>query len=118
MAANDIAIMGAIYPDVPAVVLPVNGGGTALFTDVSDSTATAADVKAGCYFYTAAGVKTEGQATIGGGGITITDSTDSAGGTIRTITAVECVDGDSLGYGGSNKASPIVGTGQAGYMVI
>ena len=35
MAANDIALMGAVYPDVPQVVLPVDGGGTATFTDVS-----------------------------------------------------------------------------------
>ena len=55
--------------------------------------------------------------TGGGGGIVITDTTDSAGGTIRTITAVECVDGDNLTYG-SDRTSPTVGTGQAGYMVI
>ena len=28
----DIALMGAVYPDVPAVILPVDGGGTAKFT--------------------------------------------------------------------------------------
>lgn len=60
--------------------------GTSLI-DISDTTATASDVRAGTYFYTSSGQKVEGSATIGGGGITITDTTDSAGGTIRTITA-------------------------------
>lgn len=32
----DIALMGAVYPDVPAVTLPVDGGGTATFYDAVD----------------------------------------------------------------------------------
>ena len=43
----DIELMGAVFPDVPAVVLPVHGGGTATFTDVTDTTAAAADVASG-----------------------------------------------------------------------
>lgn len=58
--AQDITLMGASYPDVPSVLLPKTGGGTATFTDVGDTTATAADVAQGTYFYTAAGVRTAG----------------------------------------------------------
>lgn len=68
MAARDIALMNAVYPDVPAVVLPVDGGGAARFTEVSDTTATASDVATGKYFYTASGVKTVGTASGGGSG--------------------------------------------------
>ncbi len=68
--AQNITLMGASYSAVPAVTLPKTGGGTASFTDVSDTTATAADVASGTYFYTAAGEYTEGTAS-GGGGSTV-----------------------------------------------
>ena len=66
--AQNITLMGASYSAVPSVTLPKTGGGTASFTDVSDTTATAADVASGTYFYTAAGVRTEGTSSGGGGG--------------------------------------------------
>lgn len=66
--AQNITLLGASYSAVPAVTLPKTGGGTASFTDVSDTTATAADVASGTYFYTAAGERTEGTASGGGGG--------------------------------------------------
>lgn len=66
--AQNITLMGASYSAVPAVTLPKTGGGTASFTDVSDTTATADDVASGTYFYTSAGVRTEGTASGGGGG--------------------------------------------------
>lgn len=81
--AQSITIAGATYPDVPALTIPKSGGGTASFIDVSDTTATAEDVIAGKYFYTAAGVKTEGTGT--GGGIEIIETLDSHGGTIVEI---------------------------------
>ena len=65
--AQNIDLLGAQYSDVPAVELPKVGGGTASFTDVTDTTAAAADVAQGKYFYTAAGVRTEGTSTGGGG---------------------------------------------------
>ena len=58
--AQNITLLGANYQAVPAVELPKTGGGTASFTDVTDTTATASDVVAGKYIYTAAGVKTQG----------------------------------------------------------
>ena len=71
--AQNITLMGASYSDVPAVVLPKTGGGTASFTDVTDTTAAAGDVASGKYFYTAAGVKTQGTASGGGGGGSLSD---------------------------------------------
>ncbi len=65
--AQNITIMGASYSAVPAVTLPKTGGGTASFTDVTDTTAAAADVATGKYFYTAEGVRTQGTASGGGG---------------------------------------------------
>lgn len=84
--AQNIMLMGASYSAVPAVTLPKTGGGTASFTDVTDTTATAADVAQGSWFYTAAGVRTAG--TSQGGG----------------------VDGDNLAYGGAIVGTAIVGS--------
>ena len=64
--AQNITLLGASYSAVPGVTLPKTGGGTATFYDVSDTTAAAADVASGKYFYTAAGVKTEGTGSGGG----------------------------------------------------
>lgn len=61
--AQNITIQGASYTDVPSVELPKTGGGTASFTDVTDTTATAGDVASGKYFYDALGQKTLGTAT-------------------------------------------------------
>lgn len=36
--AQDIELLGATYPDVPAVVLPTSGNGTATFYDLEDVT--------------------------------------------------------------------------------
>lgn len=65
--SQDVTLMGASFSDVPAVTLPKTGVGIATFTDVSDTTAAASDVASGKYFYTAAGVKTQGTASGGGG---------------------------------------------------
>ena len=77
MATSNVVIAGATYPDVPAVTLNKSGGGTTRFTDVSDSTAVAADVAQGKYFYTAQGVRTEGTAS-GGGGATPPETPENA----------------------------------------
>lgn len=64
--AQNITIWGASYSNVPAVTLPKTGGGTASFTDVSDTTAVASDVASGKYFYTSSGVRTQGTSSGGG----------------------------------------------------
>ena len=66
--AQNITLLGASYSAVPSVTLPKTGGGQASFTDVTDTTAAAGDVASGKYFYTSAGVKTQGTASGGGGG--------------------------------------------------
>lgn len=42
--AQTIDLLNASYPDVPAVLLPKHGGGTARFDDTSDATASASDI--------------------------------------------------------------------------
>lgn len=62
--AQNITLMGASYSAVPAVTLPKSGGGTASFTDVTDTTAAASNVQSGSYFYTSAGTRTQGTLSV------------------------------------------------------
>ena len=64
--SQNITLLGASYSAVPGVTLPKTGGGSATFYDVSDTTAAASDVASGKYFYTAAGVLTQGTSSGGG----------------------------------------------------
>ena len=73
--AHDVYLEGALFPDVPAVMLPDGNATFHRFTDVADTTATAADVTAGTYFYNAAGVRTEGT---GAGSIATIEGTYTA----------------------------------------
>lgn len=81
--AQNITLWGASYSNVPSVTLPKTGGGTASFTDVTDTTASAADVASGKYFYTSAGVRTQG--TSSGGGTS--KNTQVVQGTTRTTSS-------------------------------
>lgn len=64
--------------------------GTTLM-DISDTTAVQSDVASGKSFYTASGQKVLGTGSTGNA-ISVVDTTDSHGGTIRTITAVDISD--------------------------
>ena len=74
--AQNITLLGASYSDVPSVLLPKTGGGTASFVDVTDTTAAASDVASGKYFFNASGVLTLGTASGGGGGGAVTQDQD------------------------------------------
>lgn len=65
--SQSVTLWGATYNNVPSISVPKSGGGTASFTDVTDTTAAASDVASGKYFYTAAGVRTQGTNSGGGG---------------------------------------------------
>lgn len=65
--AQNITLLGASYPDVPSVELPKTGGGTASFTDITDTTVTAStQVLTGYGCYDANGNWINGSATGGG----------------------------------------------------
>lgn len=89
--AQNITLQGASYSNVPSVLLPKTGGGTASFVDVTDTTAAAADVASGKYFYTSAGVRTAGTSSGGSGGLTLvasesvtTSTTSTTASTVQT----------------------------------
>ena len=73
--AQNISLWGNTYNNCPSILLPKSGGGTASFVDVTDTTAAAADVASGKYFYTASGVRTQGTSSGGGGGVNIDTKT-------------------------------------------
>ena len=66
--AQNITLLGASYSAVPAVTLPKTGGGTAKFTDVTPTTATASDVASGKVFFDSTGVQQTGTSSGGGTG--------------------------------------------------
>lgn len=86
---QDITLLNATFYDVPAVRLPKASSGYATFTDVTDTTAAAADVAQGKHFYTSSGVRTAGTASGGGGAsnfVTGTFTTGSSTSTVGSIT--------------------------------
>lgn len=101
--AQDISLLGAVYSDVPSVLLPKQGGGTAQFDDTTDADATASDILSGKTAYVN-GVKITG--TGGGGSANIQALSITQNG---TYTASGGVDGYSpvtvnvSGSSGSDK---------------
>jgi len=90
--AQTVSLWGATYSNVPAIDVPKSPSGTARFTDVSGTTATADKILQGYGAFGADGAWMDGTATGGG------------------------VDGDELAYGSSAAivGSAIVGTAIAG----
>lgn len=85
--AQNITLLGASYSAVPGVQLPKTGGGTALFSDASVTTAVASDVASGKLFLLADGSIGTGTASGGGGsGIGTLLNTTSIGSVNTTST--------------------------------
>lgn len=76
--AQNVTVQGASYSNVPAVVLPKTGGGTARFDDCSVVTAAASDVAQGKIFVASDGTIKTGTASGGGGSVTIATTTATA----------------------------------------
>ena len=105
--SQNITLMGASYSAVPAVTLPKTGGGTATFTDVTDTTAAASDVASGKYFYTSSGVRTAGTSSGGGGsGMTLLGSKSL--GAISTSSTTATDTGQTLEVEGINDYDALV----------
>ena len=106
--AQNITLMGASYTAVPAVTLPKTGGGTASFTDVTDTTAAASDVASGKYFYTAAGVRTQGTSSGGGGTSNFKLLATKALGTISTSSTTAADTGQTISVSDINSYDLLV----------
>lgn len=89
MANPNISLLGATYSDVPGVSLPKQGGGTATFHWTEGSQTVTQN---GTYDVT---TLEEIVVDVSGGGtpaVSVVDTPDSHGGTIRTITALDISD--------------------------
>ena len=90
--AQNISLLGAQYSQVPGVQLPKTGGGVALFTDVTPTTATASDVASGKIFFTANGSQATGTAS--GGGSVQTDTKTATASNYPTSLAFTSMKGE------------------------
>lgn len=75
--SQNIALWGNNYSSVPGIVLPKQGGGTALFTDVTPTTAGDSDVASGKIYFKSDGTQSTGTAS-GGGTVSMDTKTATA----------------------------------------
>lgn len=95
---KNISFMGAVYSDVPAVILPDAGGGVARFDDASITTATASDVASGKVFLAADGTITTGTSSGGGGSSSWTKVAETSYQVSTTSTSTATVDTWATGH--------------------
>ena len=102
--AKNIDFMGAVFPDVPSVKLPQQGGGLVSFDDTTDATATADEILQGYTAY-ANGQKLTGTAS---GGITPSGTIQITQNGQVDVTQYATADVNVSGGGGG--LTPIVDT--------
>ena len=82
--AQSITWLGNTYTQVAGIQLPKTGGGTALFSDASVTTAVESDVSSGKIFIKADGSQGTGTNSGGGGASNVVQGTFTTGGTGNT----------------------------------
>lgn len=101
--AQSITLFDSQFNDVPSILLPKTGGGTAEFTDVTSTTAVASDVASGKYFFNSSGVLTLGTNSGGSGSGSSSGSiTQDANGYLILSNQGDGSSGDSWNFTGKN----------------